>query len=118
MSYFDIGYGDAECVYKAFVIGMLSMSTDGYVVETEAESGYGRVDVAVYPKDKKLGRYAVVMKLKKSMNDEELGRAADQAIRQIYERGYASKYEKMGFEVIPIGMAFYGKKVTVKLSGK
>ncbi len=42
------------------------------------------------------------------MNDEEPGKTVDQTMKQIYERGYTSKYKKMGFEVIPIGIAFYG----------
>lgn len=114
LSYFDIGYDDAERVYKAFVLGMLSMGANGYVVETETESGYGRVDVAVYPKDKHLGRYALVMELKKAKSEEKLEAAAKEALIQIRERGYAAKYEKKGHEVIAIGMAFYGKRVAIK----
>ena len=114
LSYFDIGYDDAERVYKAFVLGMLSLTTNGYIVETEAESGYGRVDVAIYPKDKRFGKYAIVMELKKAENEEKLDEAAEEALRQIQSRRYVSKYENMGFGVIPIGMAFHGKRVVVK----
>ncbi len=117
LSYFDIGYDDAERVYKAFVLGMLSMAIDGYVVETEVESGYGRVDVAVYPKGKRFGKYALVMELKKAESEDELEKAAQQAFGQIQEKGYAAKYEGMGFEVIPIGMTFYGKKVSLAFRG-
>jgi len=60
LSYFDIGYDDTERVYKAFVLGMLSLGTNGYVVETETESGYGRVDVAIHPKERRYGEYALV----------------------------------------------------------
>ncbi len=113
LSYFDIGYDDAERVYKAFVLGMLSMTSNGYIVETEAESGYGRVDVAVYPKDKRFGRYALVMELKKAESKEGLEKAAREALIQIRERGYATKYEGMGYKVIAIGMAFHGKRVSL-----
>ncbi len=113
LSYFDVGYDDAERVYKAFVLGMLSMTTNGYIVETETESGYGRVDVAVYPKEKRLGKYALVMELKKAESEEKLEAAARQALEQIGEKGYTAKYEKMGYETIALGMAFYGKKVKV-----
>ena len=113
LSYFDIGYDDAERVYKAFVLGMLSLASNGYVVETEVESGYGRVDVAVYPKDKRFGKYALVMELKKAESKEKLEAAAQEALKQIQEREYNSKYERMGYEVIPIGMAFYGKNAVV-----
>ena len=114
LSYFDIGYDDSERVYKAFVLGMLSMAVNGYIVETEAESGYGRVDVAVYPKDKKYGEYALVMELKKASSEEILEEVAREAIEQIKEREYSDKYERLGYRVLPIGIAFHGKKVLVK----
>ncbi len=113
LSYFDIGYDDAERVYKAFVLGMLSLGTNGYVVETEAESGYGRVDVAVYPKERRYGEYALVMELKRSESEEELDEAARSAIEQIKERGYSDKYERLGYKAISIGIAFYGKRVLI-----
>ncbi len=114
LSYFDIGYDDAERVYKAFVLGMLSLGTNGYVVETEAESGYGRVDVAVYPKERRYGGYALVMELKRADSEEELDEAARSAMDQIKERGYSDKYERLGYKAIPIGIAFYKKRALVK----
>ena len=114
LSYFDIGYDDAERVYKAFVLGMLSLGTNGYVVETETESGYGRVDVAIYPKDRRYGEYALVMELKKANDDNDLERAAKEAMSQIEEKGYKEKYERLGYKVIPIGIAFCGKRVFLK----
>ena len=114
LSYFDIGYDDAERVYKAFILGMLSLATNGYVVETEAESGYGRVDVAVYPKEKRFGKYALVMELKKAESEDELEETAEDALKQIRNKEYHAKYEKMGFEVITVGISFYGKRVVVK----
>ncbi len=116
LSYFDIGYDDTERVYKAFVLGMLSLGTNGYVVETETESGYGRVDVAIYPKDKRYGEYALVMELKRANSENKLERAAKEAIEQIKEKGYSEKYERLGYKVIPIGIAFYGKRAYVAIS--
>ncbi len=113
LSYFDIGYDDAERVYKAFVLGMLSLGTNGYVVETEVESGYGRVDVAVYPKERRYGEYALVMELKRSESEDRLEDVAMEAIEQVKEKGYSDKYERLGYRVIPIGIAFYKKKVVV-----
>ena len=114
LSYFDIGYDDAERVYKAFVLGMLSLGTNGYFVETEAESGYGRVDVAIYPKDKRYGEYAIVMELKRAGSKDEIEKVAKEALDQIEEKRYKEKYEKLGYKVIPIGIAFFGKRVCIK----
>ncbi len=114
LSYFDIGYDDAERVYKAFVLGMLSLGTNGYVVETEAESGYGRVDVAIYPKERRYGEYALMMELKRADKEDELETKVKEAIEQIEEKGYKEKYERLGYRVIPIGIAFYRKRVRVR----
>ena len=93
---------------------MLSMATDGYIVETETESGYGRVDVAIYPKDERFGKYALVIELKKADSERALEETAEQALKQISEKGYTAKFEKMGYGVIPIGMVFHGKRVMLK----
>ena len=118
LSYFDIGYGDAERVYKAFVLGMLSMATNGYIIETETESGYGRVDAAVYPKDKRFGKYALVMELKRAESEEKLDDVVKDALNQIQERGYVARYERMGYKVVPMGIAFHGKKVCVRIGSR
>ncbi len=114
LSYFDIGYDDAERVYKAFVLGMLSLGTNGYMVETEVESGYGRVDVAIYPKDRRYGEYALLMELKRASDENNLEEAVKEALGQIGERRYKEKYERLGYRVVPIGIAFFGKRVFVK----
>ncbi len=115
LSYFDIGYDDSERVYKAFVLGMLSLGTNGYFVETEVESGYGRVDVAIYPKERRYGKYALVMELKRADSEDEIEKVAKEALDQIEEKRYREKYEKLGYKVIPIGIAFCGKRIVVKL---
>jgi hypothetical protein len=113
ISYFDVGYDDAERVYKAFVLGMMSMGMNGYMVETEIESGYGRVDVAVYPKDRKYGKYALLMEIKRAKNEADLEKAAKEALNQIDKNKYVSRYKRLGYDVVKIGIAFFRKKVVV-----
>ena len=57
LSYYDFGFEEPERVYKAFLLGMLSIALNGYEVESEMESGYGRLDVVVYPREKRYGKY-------------------------------------------------------------
>jgi len=52
LSYFGVGGREPERVYKAFLLGILSIAINGYEVESEVESGYGRLDVVVYPREK------------------------------------------------------------------
>jgi len=44
LSYYDFGFEEPERVYKALLLGILSTVLNGYEVESEIESGYGRLD--------------------------------------------------------------------------
>ena len=110
LSYHDLGFEDSEHVYKAFLLGMLSIAINGFEVENEMESGYGRLDVAVYPKEERYGKYAAVFEVKRAGSEEKLEEAAKQALKQIKEKEYRSKLEFKGYKVIGFGIAFCGKQ--------
>lgn len=78
LSYHMLG-SEAERVYQAFVLGMLSVLGDRFEVKSERESGFGRYDVLVI--DKKIPR-AVIMEFKVS-EDEDLEKTALKALEQI-----------------------------------
>jgi len=117
LSYFDIGGKEPERVYKAFLLGMLSIAINGYEVESELESGYGRLDVVVYPKEKRYGSYAAIFEVKRADRDEKLEEHARKALEQIKEREYYAKMKQKGYEVIGFGIAFSGKKTSVMVNG-
>ncbi|MCD6463441.1 MAG: PD-(D/E)XK nuclease domain-containing protein, partial [Thermotogae bacterium] len=100
----------SERVYKAFLLGMLSIALNGYEVESEIESGYGRLDVVVYPKEKRYGSYAAIFEVKQINKEGKLEEYARKAVEQIRERAYYEKMVKKGFKVIGFGIAFCGKK--------
>ena len=113
LSYYDVARNEAERFYKGFLLGILAIA--GYIVESEMESGYGRLDVVVYPKDKSYGQYAAIFEVKKSDNEKELEEKAEEALLQIKERKYYSKMQKLGYKVIGFGIAFCGKKVEIQV---
>ena len=51
-SYMDVGENTAENFYHAFVLGMLVGLKDTYVVNSNRESGMGRYDIMLEPKNK------------------------------------------------------------------
>ena len=51
-SYMDVGKNTAENFYHAFVLGMLVGLKDTYIVNSNRESGIGRYDIMLEPKDK------------------------------------------------------------------
>jgi len=53
LSYFNTGgKKDVERVYQAFILGLLVNLSIDYEVTSEKESGYGRYDISIVPKDK------------------------------------------------------------------
>ena len=51
-SFMDVGENTAENFYHAFVLGMLVGLKDNYYVKSNRESGFGRYDIMLEPKDK------------------------------------------------------------------
>lgn len=51
-SFMDVGENTAENFYHAFVLGMLVALKDSYYVNSNRESGFGRYDIMLEPKDK------------------------------------------------------------------
>ena len=57
LSYFDTVKNNVEAVYQAFLLGMLVNISSDYEIESNRESGYGRYDIAIIPKDVTRPRY-------------------------------------------------------------
>lgn len=114
MSYHDIGIEEAEKVYHAFVLGMLLALRDRYEVRSNRESGFGRYDVVLIPKD--LNLLGVIFEFKKiNLAKEDPQEAADKAIQQIIDKKYAVElYERGVKKVLALGLVFYGKNVVIK----
>ncbi|QXE20232.1 AAA family ATPase [Clostridium sp. 001] len=112
-SFFDISGDESEKIYHSFVLGMLVALNDKYEVKSNRESGYGRYDIMIIPRDKqKLG---TIIEFKKVRKKETIEEAVDKALKQIQEKKYRVELEDMGIKNIQeIGIAFEGKKVLVK----
>jgi hypothetical protein len=113
-SYFDVGKKKSEKFYHAFVLGMLVGLGSEYEVRSNRESGYGRYDVMVMPKDpSKLG---IVFEFKTVDHDEKetLELAAQAALKQIEDKQYEQELRARGInQVLKLGIAFEGKEVLV-----
>ena len=62
LSYFDTEKRNAEKGYQAFILGMLVNLTPMYEVYSNKESGLGRFDISVIPRDNH--KTAFIMELK------------------------------------------------------
>ncbi|MEM7588753.1 MAG: AAA family ATPase [Myxococcota bacterium] len=113
VGYFDTGGHHPERFYHGFVLGMLHHLRHRYVIRSERESGTGRYDLALQPKDPtKLG---FVMEFKKGLRaDGTLQHAAHKALAQIQDKAYHIDLRQRGIKhIIAIGLAFRGKQVAV-----
>jgi hypothetical protein len=114
-SYFDISGDEPERFYHAFVLGVLVSLENNYQVKSNRESGYGRYDVMIIPRDK--NRLGIIMELKKvdQFEDKTLEKAVDAALEQIENKKYETELKDLGInKVLKLGIAFEGKNVLVK----
>lgn len=86
---------------------------DKYYVHSNRESGLGRYDIVLEPKDIKR-RTAYIMEFKVAKVIEELESKAKEAIKQIEEKKYDTELKSRGIEnIIKLGIAFCGKKIKI-----
>ena len=123
-SYFDAGKkpseeSEPEKFYHGFVLGLLVDNARDYVVKSNRESGYGRYDVVLEPKNKQ--DVAVIMEFKvydKEYDEEnDLSDTAANALIQIEEKQYAADLMAQGIpkeHILKYGFAFQGKKCLIR----
>lgn len=91
-SYFDLKGEEPEKFYHGFVMGLIVSLSDTHLVKSNKESGDGRYDVLLIPKDPhKLG---LVLEFKVAENDDSLEKTAEQALAQINQRNYATELQQ------------------------
>jgi len=120
-SYFDTGKRpsgeEPERFYHGFVLGLMVELQERYVITSNRESGFGRYDVLLDPKDPKEDD-AILMEFKvKDPEDEaDLKDTVAAALKQIEEKQYAQQLISRGIEkkrIRSYGFAFQGKKVLI-----
>lgn len=115
MSFHDLSSDEPERSYHLFVLGLLILLKDSYTMKSNHESGFGRYDISLFPKDNR--KNGVIIELKKIWEDGQDGeeKAAQAAIDQIIEKKYVESFFDQGVKKILVyGIAFLGKKVCVK----
>lgn len=102
-----------ESFYHGFMLGMTALFLGStYTVESNRESGYGRFDLAIFPKES--AQAGVIMEFKAASDEARLEEKAEEALKQIETRAYRTEFTKRGITKIwKYGIAFCGKKVCV-----
>ena len=114
LSYFDVSGEEPERVYHAFVLGMLVSLSNTHYVLSNKESGYGRYDVMIIPKDK--SKIGIIIEFKKARitNKKSIEQLIEEAKNQIEDKKYETELVSRGITNIKkLVIVFKGKEVSV-----
>ena len=101
-----------ESFYQGLVLGMMFYLDNHYYVKSNKESGLGRYDVVIEPKNK--NNRGFILEFKVVKNEDDLEKVSQEAIEQIMEKKYDIGLRDRGIkDVTFVGVAFCGKVVKV-----
>ena len=106
-----------ERFYHGFVLGLIVDLSDRYVITSNRESGFGRYDVVIEPKDKEEDAIILEFKVFNLKNETSLEDTVESAHAQIEEKNYAADLIARGIPAEHIrkyGFAFEGKTVLIE----
>jgi hypothetical protein len=115
VSVFDVPSEESEKIYHAFVLGMLIGLKDQYEVKSNRESGLGRYDVLLIPKN--TDDLGIIMEFKKvgRFEKSDLEKAVTSALKQIEDKQYAQELLDRGINrILYLAFAFEGKQVLIR----
>ena len=119
-SYFDTGknpsYEEPERFYHGFVLGLIVDLQNRYVITSNRESGFGRYDVMLEPKNSEDDAIILEFKVHDSEDEDSLKDTVQSALRQIEEKQYAAQLIARGIpkeRIRSYGFAFRGKEVLI-----
>ena len=94
--------------YQALLGGFLYALDDYYIMDPNMESGYGRADIILIPRNKSWAGY--ILELKRA-NTNDIEKEAEKAFNQIEDKKYEALLKKNGVkDIVKIGIVFDGKK--------
>lgn len=112
ISFYDAG---AEGFYHGFVLGLIALMDNQYKIKSNRESGDGRYDISLIPREERYPGIIMELKWKKDLSRDQLGGLANEALAQIDDMRYDAEMKEDGIrDILKFGIAFSGKKVSVK----
>ena len=111
MSFYDAG---AEGFYHGLTLGLVALMDNQYRIKSNRESGVGRFDLGLFPRQS--GHPGIIMEFKweKNLVKADLVKLAEEALEQINDRDYACEMKDLKIDkIVKIGIAFSGKDVEV-----
>ena len=111
VSYNDTKKGN-EAFYNGLIMGMGLYLEGEYITKSNIESGLGRYDFLIEPKNK--SKRAFIMEFKSTDSVEKLEEVSKEALKQIEDKKYDISLKQNGIkEITYIGIAFCGKQIKI-----
>lgn len=109
LSIFDTSEKEPEKFYHILTLGMLAALIGTHEIRSNRESGLGRSDVMIIPKD--ITKFGIIIEFKKAEDRETLAMAAKKALKQIENKRYEVELRARGFtKIIKLGISFKQKE--------
>ena len=123
ISYFDTGNvpsdEEPERFFHGFVLGLMVDQSENYIITSNRESGFGRYDIMLEPKDKQTQKYpgiVIEFKVINPRKENSLEETVEAALKQIEEKNYDAELINRGVKEENIhhyGFAFKSKEVLI-----
>ena len=123
ISYFDTGNvpsdEEPERFFHGFVLGLMVDQSENYIITSNRESGFGRYDIMLEPKDKQTQKYpgiVIEFKVINPRKENSLEETVEAALKQIEDRNYDTELINRGVNKENIhhyGFAFKSKEVLI-----
>ncbi len=119
-SYFDTGkeasQEEPERFYHGFVLGLMVELKERYVMTSNRESGFGRYDVVLEPRNLEDDAMILEFKVFQSRKEQDLQETVEAALQQIEKKKYEASLLQRGIpkeRIRKYGFAFRGKQVLI-----
>lgn len=111
ISFYDAG---AEEFYHGLALGLVALMDHHYKIQSNRESGDGRYDISLIPRENQYPGIIMELKWKSGLDEDALETLSEAALAQIDDKRYDSEMRENGVDrILKLGVAFSGKKVKI-----
>lgn len=112
ISFYD---GGSEGFYHGLILGLIALMDDQYKIKSNRESGDGRYDICLFPKNRNVPGIIMEFKQGRNIDSSKLNELAEDALQQITIKRYDSEMQELGItNILKLGIAFSGKHLKIK----